>query len=99
VERKSHIMPLVADEGLALFAGLNAIPKKSYLSEYASRISHEQTTRLLAAFQHQLAAEALLPGRSFNLDFQCAVQRHGFPVGANPTRQLSLRPVAIGAAV
>lgn len=29
---------------------------------------------------------------------RCAVQRHGLPVGANPTRQLSLQPVAIGAA-
>jgi len=38
VERKSHVMALVADEGLALFAGLNAFPKKSYLSEYSSRI-------------------------------------------------------------
>ncbi len=27
----------------------------------------------------------------------CAVQRHGLSVGANPTRQLSLQPVAIGA--
>jgi len=32
IERHSHVMALVADEGLALFAGLNAIPKKSYLS-------------------------------------------------------------------
>jgi hypothetical protein len=76
VERKSHIMSLVADEGLALFTGLNAIPKKSYLSEYASRISHDRTTRLLAAFQHQSAADALLPGRSFNLDFH-SVPYHG----------------------
>jgi transposase len=37
IERKSHIMPLIADEGLALFTGLNVIPKKSYLSEYSSR--------------------------------------------------------------
>ena len=29
----------------------------------------------------------------------CAVQRHGLPVGANPIRQLSLQPEAIGAAV
>ena len=29
LERKSHVMALVADAGLALFAGLNAIPKKS----------------------------------------------------------------------
>ena len=29
----------------------------------------------------------------------CAVQRRDFPVGDRPTRQLSLRPVAIGAVV
>jgi hypothetical protein len=29
----------------------------------------------------------------------CAVRRHGLSVGANPTRQLSFQPVAIGAAV
>src|SRR5208282_5526653 len=28
LERKSHVMPLVADEGLALFSGLNVSPKK-----------------------------------------------------------------------
>jgi hypothetical protein len=28
IERKSHVMALVADPGLALFCGLNAIPKK-----------------------------------------------------------------------
>ena len=39
IERKSHIMALVADEGLALFCGLNAMPKKSFLSEYSSRIT------------------------------------------------------------
>ena len=44
LERKSHVMPLVADEGLALFAGLNTFPKKSYLSEYSSRIDHRKTT-------------------------------------------------------
>jgi hypothetical protein len=40
IERKSHLMALVADEGLGLFCGLNVIPKKSYLSEYSSRIDH-----------------------------------------------------------
>lgn len=40
IERKSHAMALAADEGLALFAGLNAFPKKSYLSEYSCRINH-----------------------------------------------------------
>jgi hypothetical protein len=69
IERKSHVMALVADEGLALFAGLNAIPKKSYLSEYSSRLARTHTTRLLAAFQDQVAGEALFEGHSFNLDF------------------------------
>jgi transposase len=72
IERKSHIMALCADEGLALFAGLNAIPKRAYLLERPSNITHAQTTQLVASFQEQLStsdAEALLPGRSFNLDF------------------------------
>jgi len=76
IERKSHVMPLAADPGLALFAGLNAIPKKSYLSESASRVSHAHTTALLAAFQEQIATERLLPGQSFNLDFH-SVPYHG----------------------
>jgi transposase len=69
VERKSHVMALVADEGLALFAGLNAFPKKSYLSEYSSRIEHRKTTRLLAAWHEQIHGVDLLPAQSFNLDF------------------------------
>lgn len=69
IERKSHIMALVADEGLALFAGLNAIPKRSYLAEYSSRIDHAMTTKLLAAWQEPGGEARLWPGRSFNLDF------------------------------
>jgi hypothetical protein len=69
IERKSHVMALVADEGLAFFAGLNAIPKKSYLSEYSSRIDRTKTTRLLAAWHDTVMGESLFPGRSFNLDF------------------------------
>src|SRR4029077_20983410 len=36
--RHSHIMSSVFDEGLALFAGLNVIPKRSFLTEYSCRI-------------------------------------------------------------
>jgi transposase len=39
IERKRHVMAWVTDEGLALFAGLNVTPKKSYLSEYSSRVA------------------------------------------------------------
>ena len=67
IERKSHIMALVADPGLALFSGLNATPKKSYLSEYSSRITHAQTLQLLAAWHRRLGGEDLFSGDSFNL--------------------------------
>jgi transposase len=84
IERKSHVMPLVADEGLALFAGLNVSPKKSYLSEYSSRLDHRKTLRFLATWHHLLHGSDLLPGDSFNLDFHSVpyyggdslVQRH-----------------------
>jgi hypothetical protein len=69
IERKSHIMALVADEGLALFAGLNAIPKRSYLSEYSCRITPRQTQRLLAAWHDRALGSKLWDGASFNLDF------------------------------
>jgi len=69
IERKSHVMALIADEGLALFAGLNAFPKKSYLSEYSCRINHRKTARFLTAWHHCIQGSKLLPGESFNLDF------------------------------
>jgi len=69
IERKSHVMALVTDPGLALFCGLNTIPKKSYLCEYSSRLDHARTTSLLAAWHRALAKEQLFSGDSFNLDF------------------------------
>jgi hypothetical protein len=79
IERKSHVMALVADEGFALFSGLNVTPKKSYLSEYSCRITPKQTEGLLAAWHDQLTGTELLGGGSFNLDF------HSVPYyGADP---------------
>jgi hypothetical protein len=69
IERKSHVMALVADPGLALFCGLNAMPKKSFLSEYSSRITPDKVARLLGGWHARIAGEALIPGQSFNLDF------------------------------
>jgi transposase len=69
IARKSHVMSLLADEGLALFCGLNAMPKKSFLSEYSSRIDHAQTTKLLSAWHDHVRGEKLFTGESFNLDF------------------------------
>jgi transposase len=69
IERKSHIMALVADEGLALFCGLNAMPKKSFLSEYSSRTTPKQVSCLLAGWHTALTGQDLLTGQSLNLDF------------------------------
>ena len=69
IERKSHVMALVADEGLGLFCGLNAMPKRSFLSEYSSRITPQKVSHLLASWHAQLAGEAILKGESINLDF------------------------------
>ena len=33
IERKSHVMALVADEGLALFCGLNAMPNTASIAD------------------------------------------------------------------
>ena len=82
IERKSHVMALVADEGFGLFAGLNVFPKKSFLSEYSSRIDHAKTMRLLASWHAHVAGEPICAGDSFNLDF------HSVPYyGEHPTVQ------------
>src|SRR5208282_4974054 len=69
IERKSHVMALVADEGLGLFCGLNAMPKRSFLSEYSSRITPQKVSQLLAGWHAELAGETILEGQSINLDF------------------------------
>ncbi len=74
--RKSHVMALAADPGLALFCGLNATPKKSFLREYSCRITPRHTQRLLAAWHAALSQNSLFDGDSFNLDFH-SVLYHG----------------------
>ena len=72
IERKSHVMALVADEGLALFCGLNAMPKKSFLLEYSSRITPQKVRRLLAVWHERVTGSAF-SGDSLNLDFHSVV--------------------------
>ncbi len=68
-ERKSHVMDLVFDPGLALFAGLNVLPKRFSLAAYSSRIDHQTDLRLMAAWFAQAQAAGLPHGDSFDLDF------------------------------
>ncbi len=69
IERKSHVMALTSDEGLALFAGLNVIPKKSFLSEYSSRITHRENFALLSRWNQLFPSKSTPKDESFNLDF------------------------------
>jgi hypothetical protein len=68
-ERKSHVMDLVCDEGIALFAGLNVVPKRSYLAAYSSRVDRRANLRLLDAWSDEVHRVGLPRGRSFDLDF------------------------------
>ena len=68
-ERKSHVMDLVFDDGIALFAGLNALPKTTYLATYSHSVSPQMNERFRRAWIEVLQQEKLLRGQSFNLDF------------------------------
>ena len=68
-ERKSHVMDLVCDEGIALFAGLNVVPKRSYLAAYSSRVDRRANLRMLEAWCDEAHRVGLPRGSSFDLDF------------------------------
>jgi hypothetical protein len=68
-ERKSHVMDLVADEGIALFAGLNVVPKRSYLAEYSSSLDERAIERFMAAWFDEASRAGCPRGASLDLDF------------------------------
>ena len=68
-ERKSHVMDLVMDQAIALFAGINVVPKRSYLAAYSSRIDHKACLRFMEAWLKQVERAGLAHGSSFDLDF------------------------------
>jgi hypothetical protein len=67
--RRSHVMDLVFDQGVALAAGLNAIPKATYMAQYSSRLGRTAIARLLGTWVEVLRQEKLIDASSFNLDF------------------------------
>ncbi len=74
--RHSHVMSYVLDEGLALFAGLNVIPKRSFLTEYSCRIDPASYPRLMRLWFDAVGRLGLLRGSSFDLDFH-TIPFHG----------------------
>src|SRR6266571_1396960 len=67
--RRSHVMDLVLDEGVALAAGLNAIPKATFMSQYSSRLGRKAIVALMGGWVERLRDEKLIDASSFNLDF------------------------------
>ena len=84
--RISHISDLCTDEGAGLWAGLNALPKATYATDYSYRTDRTMHERLVAA----VVAKTPLgdPPHSFNLDFHAIpfrghepdLERHWVPL-------------------
>lgn len=67
--RRSHVMDLLFDDGVALAVGLNAVPKATFMSQYSSRLGRRAIVRLLGAWIERLRRERVIDASSFNLDF------------------------------
>jgi len=74
--RHSHVMADVFDQGLALFAGLNVIPKRSFLTEYSCRIRPSSYPKLMRRWFDAVGELGLGRGVSFDLDFH-TIPFHG----------------------
>ncbi len=74
--RHSHVMSYVLDEGLALFAGLNVVPKRSFLAEYSCRIDPDCYPPLMRGWFDAVSRLGLTWGTSFDLDFH-TIPFHG----------------------
>jgi hypothetical protein len=74
--RHSHVMSHVFDEGLALFAGLNVIPKRAFLTEYSCRINPDCYATWMRRWFDAVGRLGLSWGSSFDLDFH-TIPFHG----------------------
>ena len=74
--RHRHVMSAVLDPGLALFAGLNVIPKRSFLTEYSCRIAPACYPELMRRWFDAVSRLGLPRGQSFDLDFH-TIPFHG----------------------
>lgn len=75
-QRHLHVMSAVLDEGLALFAGLNVIPKRSFLTEYSCRLDPACYPKLMRHWFDAMMGLGLAHGQSFDLDFH-TIPFHG----------------------
>jgi hypothetical protein len=74
-ERRSHINDFNFDEALGLFAGLNILPKKSFVTDYSYRTQRTHQEKLLTAWIGKLAPLLFSQPEAFNLDFHAIPYR------------------------
>jgi transposase len=96
--RVSHVDDLLADPAAGLLAGLGTLPKKSALTSYSYRLSHDHQRAFLAALDQNMIAAGLATGEQaiFDLDFH-AVMHWGHDPALDkhyvPTRSQRARSV------
>ena len=96
--RVSHVDDLLADPAPALLAGLSALPKKTVLTDYSYRLSHDHQRRFLTVLDKKMIAAGLAsPGEAiFDLDFHAvmhwgedpALEKHYVPARSQRTRSV-----------
>ena len=96
--RVSHVDDLLTDPAPALLAGLSILPKKTALTDYSYRLSHDHQQRLLAALDKQMIATGLATASEaiFDLDFHAvmhwgddpALEKHYVPARSQRTRSV-----------
>jgi len=96
--RVSHVDDLLDDPASALFAGLAILPKKSALTDYSYRLSHDHQRKFLAALDQQMIGKGLATGSEaiFDLDFHAVMHWGHDPVLEKhyvPTRSQRARSV------
>src|SRR5487761_1442077 len=97
--RVSHVDDLlIADPAAALLAGLAILPKKSALTSYSYRLSHDHQRAFLAALDAKMISSGLASGEEaiFDLDFHAVLHWGRDPVLEKhyvPTRSQRARSV------
>jgi len=96
--RVSHVDDLLTDPAPALLAGLSILPKKTALTDYSYRLSHDHQQKLLAALDKKMIASGLAGAGEaiFDLDFHAvmhwgddpALEKHYVPSRSQRTRSV-----------
>jgi hypothetical protein len=68
--RKSHVMDLQYDEGAPFSMGMNELPKRTYITEYSERMTHQKNLQFMQRWLKDLRTTGTIEGQSLNLDFQ-----------------------------